>query len=270
MRSYGDLVINVCALSQANSEPAPVTQMISAHLRPLWEALAGVRPELCAPSIFDAGIDKNILRLFTYKHLANRRTLTELLNLRCILRPLAGDFYLERADPRNSLVSLVCRKKLKPVHESGTVYQSFFRFYGSRPKAISGASRVERLVIFPDSRLKRKEIPVASLTEIKIVAGGLPCVACARFSASDSLDPANLSYSNFEDLVKIVRSADFIVTSDSLPAHLAQLFGVPHWIVYNGRINHEWLTPFAEEQGTHSLTSTPEKLLKFLSDLHQR
>jgi ADP-heptose:LPS heptosyltransferase len=61
-----------------------------------------------------------------------------------------------------------------------------------------------------------------------------------------------ISYSNFTDLVEIIKKVDFIISSDSLPVHIAELYYKPHWILYNHKINTNWLTPSSSSSNYYS------------------
>ena len=77
----------------------------------------------------------------------------------------------------------------------------------------------------------------------------------AKFS--DGIENKNgmlneIGYSNFTDLVEIIKKADFIISSDSLPVHIAELYHKPHWILYNHKINRNWLTPSSSSSNYYS------------------
>jgi ADP-heptose:LPS heptosyltransferase len=52
-------------------------------------------------------------------------------------------------------------------------------------------------------------------------------------------------HDSFDDLLALIDQADEIITADSLPAHLAQLFAKPHVIYYAKDVDYEWVTPYA-------------------------
>ena len=54
-------------------------------------------------------------------------------------------------------------------------------------------------------------------------------------------------YSDFKELVVLIRDCDFVISSDSVPVHIAEFLGKQHVILYNDKINYNWLTPFAKK-----------------------
>ena len=67
-------------------------------------------------------------------------------------------------------------------------------------------------------------------------------IKIARFNNTNK---AELSYSNFTELITLIQDAGFIYTADSLPAHIAQLIATPHSIVYSFNGVNRFCTPFA-------------------------
>ena len=88
----------------------------------------------------------------------------------------------------------------------------------------------------------------------------------AKFSAGIENKKGMLNeigYSNFIDLVQIIKKADFIISSDSLPVHIAELYHKPHWILYNHKINTNWLTPSSSSLNYYS-TSEQTNLINII------
>jgi ADP-heptose:LPS heptosyltransferase len=55
----------------------------------------------------------------------------------------------------------------------------------------------------------------------------------------------SVSYNNFDELLKMIQDADFIIGADSLPIHLANLLNKPHFILYPKGFTQLFITPFA-------------------------
>jgi ADP-heptose:LPS heptosyltransferase len=95
--------------------------------------------------------------------------------------------------------------------------------------------------------LKRKEIPEEVLVKLETqLADQNIQTSRAYFKKAAK----GISYRNFTELMQLISDADYIISSDSLPAHAAQLLQKPHAILYANKINQEWVTPFAKEYGT--------------------
>ena len=107
-----------------------------------------------------------------------------------------------------------------------------------------------------DSRKKNKTIGEKTISTL-VMALNQKVVQykIAKFSAGIENKKAifnEIGYSNFTDLVEIIKKADFIISSDSLPVHIAELYHKPHWTLYNHKINTNWLTPSSSSSNFYS------------------
>ena len=111
----------------------------------------------------------------------------------------------------------------KPVYEA----------YGLSSRSLS--EKKGNILIFPDARLKKREIPSKLLAQIpgRVV----------RFGKD---------YKNFEELIDLIQSADYIYAADSLPLHLAYLCSKPHYILYPESGKLDFFTPDALASGSFS------------------
>ena len=73
-------------------------------------------------------------------------------------------------------------------------------------------------------------------------------IRIARFNNSNEEE---LSYSNFEELIDLIKAADYIYTSDSLPAHIANFLAIPHSIIYQYKSVNRFCTPYALENKSY-------------------
>jgi hypothetical protein len=94
------------------------------------------------------------------------------------------------------------------------------------------------MLIFPDARLPKRVIPPSILAQID--------GRVARFGSD---------YSNFEELIELIQSADYIYAADSLPLHLAYLCRKPHFILYPDGGKQDFFTPDALASGSFSTFS---------------
>ena len=72
-------------------------------------------------------------------------------------------------------------------------------------------------------------------------------------------------YDTFNQLALLIQDYDFIISSDSLPVHMAYYFNKPHWVIYNKKVNTEWLTPYCIEHKTYSLFNNLDILLNYVN-----
>lgn len=270
LRSYGDFVVAMYTL-RGNSNAGSLQLYASRHLEPLHAALPEDKPEVC---FFDIGIRRGILGGFTNKHFATVATLRELFTWRKWIKQLPGlshtYFYLEQWR-RKWLASLFAGKHFRCVHNGGNIYHSYSNFSGgsslhfASPQIKPG----DTILVFPDSRKTSKALPAGIVSSIRSACDGVYNVAVAQFGTPEhgtiEQDIPKQYYNSFEALVKLVRTADFIISSDSLPAHLAQLCQKPHWVIYPRTVNHEWLTPHAASEKHYCCFDEMEKLKSFLT-----
>ena len=93
----------------------------------------------------------------------------------------------------------------------------------------------ERVYVFPDSRIKAKELPdglINGIAEENIKCGKkTTLVKIGKPTNLLKHDSLHLQWvDGFDQLIEQVRKADMIVSADSLPAHLAEYFGIPVFV----------------------------------------
>lgn len=115
---------------------------------------------------------------------------------------------------------------------------------------------INSIYLFPDSRLKTKELPTRLILDIAnenrkldkntiLIKIGKP-VDLPQFQ---SLQIHWID--GFDQLVEVVTKADLLVTADSLPAHLAEYFGIPVF-VFSPVQNNYWMPLSCFNRGLHS------------------
>ena len=245
LRAYGDFVIALQAIAKSDKK---IQIVASDHLSPLYHALlaAAVIPPLSIEFI-TLSIHHGQLNFFTNKHLLSWNTWQQLSKLRAYIKAnpnQEGKDYIEQ-DLRTQAFNLFIGHSFQAVVPAGAkVYQAYAEWLDLSLSSHT-LNRKEKVsvLIFPDARLKKKEISPTYIQ--KIVNQEINLIVqinIARFNNSNS---AELSYSNFVELIALIDKADYIYTADSLPAHIAQLIGVPHSIVYTFKGVNRFCTPFA-------------------------
>lgn len=251
LRSFGDFVVLMHAIKQSRSNQK-INIIASDHLKPLWEALnvSNAKPNLNIQIEFiDFGVKKGLFSFFTNKFFFSKNNIAELLALRRFIK--AKNFssndglYLERKN-RKYLLQLILGKKLFSVHHKGNVYESALGFFQSEGSINTDYFKIDKIVVFPDSRKKEKIIPKNVLVQL-----ASSCMhheiefTTAFFGSTTPNDKYIFFYNDFFTLIKLIQEAQFIISSDSVTAHLAQYFNKPHFIFYPNKVNFEWLTPWA-------------------------
>ncbi len=225
LRAYGDFAIAVQALPSSDKIVA------SLHLKPLYDALLS-RGCIAPRSIefVDFGITGSQLNLFTNKDFLGIDTLCQLSKIKKYTRANPGFSDFVEQSARLGLLNFCTGHSFQALFETGKlVYEA----YGLQAHCLSVGKG--SILIFPDARLKKREIPSNLLAQIpgRIV----------RFGKD---------YTNFEELIDLIQSADYIYAADSLPLHLAYLCAKPHYILYPEGGKLDFFTPDALESGSYS------------------
>ena len=228
LRAYGDFAITVQALAATDSIVA------SLHLKPLYDALIS-RGCIAPRSIefADFGITGSQLNLFTNRGFLSFDTFRQLTKIKKYTRanPGSGDFVEQSA--RLGLLNFFTGHSFKAFFETGApVYAA----YGLQAQGLE--KRGDNVLILPDARLKKREIPDSILARID--------GRVARFGSD---------YTAFEQLIDLIQASDYVVASDSLPLHLAYLCRKPHFILYPDGGKQDFFTPDALASGSFSTFS---------------
>ena len=228
LRAYGDFAIAVQALAATDVIVA------SLHLKPLYDALIS-RGCISPLSIdfVDFGITGSQLNLFTNRTFLRFDTFRQLSKIKQYLRanPGSSDFLEQSA--RLGLLNFFTGHSFKAIFETG---QPVYAAYGL--PALGLKRKGDKVLILPDARLHKRVIPSSILARME--------GQVARFGTD---------YSNFEQLIDLIQAADYVVTSDSLPLHLAYLCRKPHFILYPDGGKQDFFTPDALASGSFSTFS---------------
>ena len=228
LRAYGDFAIAVQALTSSDQIVA------SLHLKPLYDAL--VSRECIPPrniSFVDFGITGSQFNLFTNKEFLRMDTIRQLAKIKDYIsaNPSSSDFVEQSA--RLGLLNFFTGHSFEAIFKTGEpVYAAF----GLPSQGLE--RKGDKVLILPDARLPKRVIPSSILLRIE--------GRVARFGSE---------YSNFEQLIDLIQASDYVVTSDSLPLHLAYLCRKPHYILYPDGGKLDFFTPDALATGSFSTFS---------------
>jgi hypothetical protein len=225
LRAYGDFAIAVQALPSSDEIVA------SLHLKPLYEAL------LCrgcfsprAISFVDFGIIGSQLNLFTNRDFLRIDTFRQLSKIKKYISANPGYTDFVEQSARLGLLNLLTGHSFSSIFNTG---KPVYAAYGLSSRGLS--ERKGSILIFPDARLKKREIPYSILAQIE--------GRVVRFG---------IDYTNFEELIGLIQEADYIYAADSLPLHLAYLCRKPHYILYPEGGKLDFFTPDALASGSYS------------------
>jgi hypothetical protein len=228
LRAYGDFAIAVQALAATDAVVA------STHLKPLYDALIS-RGCISPRSIdfVDLGITGSQLNLFTNKALFSSDTFRQLSKIKEYVRANPGSSDFVEQSARLELLNFFTGHSFKAIFKTG---QPVYAAYGLQTQRLERSG--DRVLILPDARLPKRIIPSSILSRME--------GQVARFG---------VDYTSFEQLINLIQAADYVVTSDSLPLHLAYLCRKPHFILYPDGGKQDFFTPDALASGSFSTFS---------------
>jgi hypothetical protein len=111
-----------------------------------------------------------------------------------------------------------------------------------------------RIIIIPDSRIKEKSISSDLIKKI-INKFKNHKFDIAFFSKEKKIGLDSIYYSNFNELIHLIITYDLVITAESLPYHLANYLGKPHFVIYNQsrHFKKTFMTPFMTDNNFYSL-----------------
>jgi ADP-heptose:LPS heptosyltransferase len=245
LRAYGDFVIFLHAFTKSPKKEQ-YSIVASKHLQPLYDAIKTFYSlENIQIEFVNFGLDKGQLRLFTNKHFLSSQTIRELRTIKSSIQKhpnQTGIDYVEQ-DKRICLLNLLTGNSFQYILGKQEVYKSYDQFFeNTDSSSIIVASALKKIVIFPDSRLSKKDIPASVLQNITAVLklkGNH--IQVAKFGTT---------YANFKELIQLIHEADYIIGADSLPIHLAALLKKPHFILYADGLTQHFKTSYAEKENS--------------------
>jgi len=252
LRSYGDYTIMLNAIKNSTTNKS-IQLIVSKHLQQLHEALNISIPNNFQIEFKDFNIKRGIFGLFTNKYFFSPQTFKEIASIKNHFKNYENKpIHLEHKK-RAYFFHFFTKLKVSGIYDKGGVYQSFNLFFESNNSFISEIrqSSLSKLnvVIFPDSRKISKQIDKNTLNNLcQILSHKNASIVVAKYNSTNFNESNNfniipITYHNFQELVLLIKNSDFVISSDSLPVHIAEILHKPHWILYNKKINSNWLTP---------------------------
>jgi ADP-heptose:LPS heptosyltransferase len=234
-----------------------ITIIVSKHLQPLHESLNYQYSNNFKFIFKDFGIKKGLLSFFTNRHFFSFNTIQELFNISKIVHQVEirnEIIYLEHK-ARKFLLNIFFRRRLEHIYTNANIYDAFGRFFEINSAELTFnlpvVHTICKVLIFPDSRKKHKIINNDTLKQLtsELIEQNIDFkIAHFDHITLTDIDSNNqVVYNNFKDLILLIKECDFVITSDSVPAHIAEYLKKPHVILYNDRVNKDWLTPFAKK-----------------------
>jgi ADP-heptose:LPS heptosyltransferase len=277
LRSYGDYVILLNSIKHADLNQ-DVKIIASNHLKPLHEALSADFSTNFEFIFKDFGIKNGLMAFFTNKFFFSFNTIFEILKLKNYIKNLKTNddkLFLEHQS-RKFLLNLFLTKKLHHLYKIGNVYDSFGRFFGfetiDKTFQLSEVRSKNKVLIFPDSRKKHKVINEETLNQLSTLLTNLSLdfkiAQFGQINNENSQLKNQIVYKDFKDLIILIKDCDFVISSDSVPVHIAEFLEKQHVILYNDKINYNWLTPFAKKYNMYTtFKETPVFINKYFNGI---
>jgi hypothetical protein len=250
LKSYGDFLI---ALQSIRAIDAPKDQrpgLISGtHVAPLQKALA---PDDVDVRLIDVGARSDVPALFDIRKRGLLAAASSLVGLRRQLSSLAAEQRLV-FDARGLKERWIC-PNLDCLPAAANIYLAYADYVSVqglalKPAPATLARRPSRALVVPGSRVGRKVLPVAVIQQLSDMLGQRGFDTAVLLMPGEAAQlPPNVQVTrverSFEALVAAIAAADVIISSDSLPAHIAGYVGRPMFVV-TPEFNRYWLPPQA-------------------------
>lgn len=257
IRSLGDFVMTASVLKLNSLEKVPI--IIPLYLIDLFEAMEankffdslGTIPFKDQPAFFE---------FYKVRDLKNLKRLVDDVE---IIRGSLNKKKQYLLDFRSRRL-FFANKVFEWPNDKGNAYESKYNMFSKKFqfKPNSSLSEIENynvpvknVVIFPDSRVKIKEIDKKLLSEILIRYGSKCNIHIAKFSSIPSKEKNAIVYSDFKALISIILNNDFIISAESLPYHLCNYYNKPHFVIYKKvkHFNIEFRTSFMKLNNSYHI-----------------
>lgn len=260
-KAFGDLIIALTSLRDVTPESSGrVRLIVGSHLEPLLDALGSER------EIVRIGHgERDVPAVYDIRKKGVAAAARSILGLRQGMSALASRsdeklvFYA--ADLRDRLIA--AGRPIIGFPETENVYAGYARLLAdagidtaaSRTAAAKGASVV---AICPGSRLATKNIPVEIVRDLhdRIARTGQEPRLLLLEGERPDLETCGLPFQrvprSFAAMAEAIGQASRVVSADSMPAHMAEHFHIPTYVL-TPVPNAYWLPPMAFERARWSL-----------------
>jgi len=286
LRSFGDFTIAISVLRKSSKLEGYVFYA-SKHLEPLYLDLKKSLPDVDLKIYFiDLEIKKKVFGFFTNKHSIELHSFRELMNLKRWVRrirdeglkvegfsglSIKGTAFLFEQRRKQWFIAPYLGETFPYIHKkSRNIYQSYFQHFGVEPGLLSiqnpSPSELKKILVLPESRKPSKSFKPLFIHQLtkSLLRKGLEVTTGFFKHAPLQTEGKVAVHVEFTDLIDLIKDADLVVTADSLPAHLAQLLGKPHFVYYEGRPDEEWATPFCNLNKAYGVMGDLSSLLTYI------
>lgn len=252
LRAYGDFLIALHMASK-NKIDSTITLVASKHLEPLYTALSPTLPGNVSIRFCNFKIRNNLMAFFTNKYFFSPDNLFEILALRRYIRKnfRNKDCYLEQRK-RISLFNIFAGHPFKSIISDQNVYKAYADFFSIPLQQLENISFEPRkngmnILVVPEARQGKRMISndiIQKIIESYRIHNATVTVAYFKAKKNDAVENS-VVYKGFSELKELITAADLFIGGDSMPVHMAQMLGKPHYILHPRSVKNQFFTPFS-------------------------
>ena len=274
LRSFGDFTIAISVLRKSKILQDHVFYA-SVHLEPLYKDLKAALPDIQLNiQLIDFGIRKKIFGYFTNKHSVELHSFKELMKLKKWLSGVKDEELFFEQRRKQWMIAPFLGRTYPYIHQkSKNIYGSYLAHFGIAPESLAfstpSSNAIHKILVLPESRKMSKSFQPSFIHELASSLMKQGFDVTTAFFKNIPTDPVGkvVTHDSFADLIGLIQSADLVITADSLPAHLSQLLHRPHFVYYEGKLNPEWMTPYARETKAFGVLSDVACILEFIQPI---
>lgn len=267
LKAYGDFIIASNALG-AYGSPGDIL-LCGSHLRPLMKAV-GYQGNVEWLETGDAGVPP----LFDLRKFGLLSAISSGLTLRRLIHGCVAandQLVFDRVGWRQNVLA-----GGTPTAQIATgrpnIYLDYEQFLSEsvNRQVEVPIQKTSRIGIFPDSRLAAKQLGDALVSRVFRDLIGLGCDPQVVYVGAKPMELGlNIrSINGFDALVECIQEFDLIISADSLPAHIAEYFGRPIFVL-SPVDNHYWLPKSAFLNGRFALFGEIQKCSEWVLSLQK-
>lgn len=250
LKSFGDFIIARWALQKLGSAASGTSIIIGHHLCELDFALGRYPRTYCIRHG-----EKGVPAIFDIKQLGRWRGMRSALQIRRLISelnlPHKSTLIFDRKGFREKFVAATypC-SALPPEANIYLAYQKLFcsnASVESKSMQSGRSAQIKSVGIFPGSRISTKTMPdklITSLLDACVRQGIRPTVFILDGESPNLVPPSGELLSivprRFDAMRNAVCSTDAVISADSMPAHMAEYFGKPIFVMSPVK-NEYWL-----------------------------
>ena len=259
LKAFGDYVITYCSLRGCIDASSHV---VGSHLRELavaidpdWHPVFLEHHESSVPAAFD--VKKRGLPAAGYSMFELRKAILQL--------PEDNILVFDRSTWREKL--LTARRPATCLPPAPNIYSAYDAFLKSQQLSRAASSpnlpiartpKGNKVRIFASSRLEKKKIPLALCEQLirALAQRGEDAELVALENEYPALEatllPKLILPKSFKGMVDCVAESKLVISADSLPAHIAEIYGLRP-VVVSSIDNSYWLPRSSFDSGAWSL-----------------